>query len=522
MSRDNPVVNALANAGTYGGDALKQFLGGTLESIALGSSAYRGNLGGEIQRLIKNREDFGTLPPEVLQALGPFMLGTNFIGGNHTPVARDLAPGGPSAPYQGVQFQPAVPDLFNAQSQQGPLQIPGAIAQTEYNKFNYPEKRTIITGKNINKGYGSIGEALGAVVAHTTTGYDIIVRPDGQGYTTRPTPAIPNVPYGSKVQGSDSVPTLDPSQVNEYIKNLQQSTQQPSTALPPVPSTALPPVPITQPGIPSSAVNGTPGPRVRVNPPRPQKFSSETVLGTEPVPGTDEDIVTARVPQSGLAQKIASGESAFTTMRELLEPVVDPRTGLKGPTPISSLGRGKLAATLTGLPGGRTGQEYLIGRTSKLPGLEGDAARKLLSAIGNRSVIARQTGEVGNLAENEQKVIEEAFIPNGSDTEDSARRKVELYLQTYGRAVEALRATGNPDTAKQIWFQGAAQASGISQTTPSTGTTIPQQQNVAPGYNGAPAPSAQPPQRSQPAPSASGTSRTVKLRNGTPLTVIVH
>lgn len=455
--------------GEYAGDFLKQRLGNFLELAALGTAARGGGLGGEIQRLVLGRQN-----PEVQAGLinSPFLSGTYFAGGErdrNNPQAVDLGGGlGPSAPNPTYPFVPNLPhgpglDINSIMAMMQNGQAGGQLRPTyKFDKKGQPSlslTERSQTGQNVPV-FDTYEGAGGAEVGTTPTGQTIIKLQNGKFLLRNPPPLI-QTEFGATPQ---------------------------------------PVGPLKRPVIQRL--------------PNPKKFSSETVLGTEPVPGTGQNIPTARVPQSGLAQKIASAESAFTTMKGLLEPVVDPRTGLKGPTPISSLGRGKLAATLTGLPGGRTGQEYLIGRTSKLPGLEGDAARKLLSAIGNRSIIAKQTGEVGNLAEQEQKVIEDAFIPNGSDTEDSARRKIELYIQTFGRAVEALRATGNPDTAKEIWFQGAAQASGISQTTPSTGTTIPQQQNVAPGYNGAPS--------SQSAPAATGTNRAVKLKNGTTLNVIVH
>lgn len=124
--------------------------------------------------------------------------------------------------------------------------------------------------------------------------------------------------------------------------------------------------------------------------------------------------------------------------------------------------------------GGRFGRPSA--KSIELLAKEGNEdARAILSGGGLRAVVARMTGEVGNLNETEQKVVADAFLPNKTDTKVSAQQKRDIYFRTAKAIREGLvRGKLSPADAKALLFQGASEAAGQQLTPETTGEeTVP-------------------------------------------------
>lgn len=456
----------LSQGAEYSGDFLKQRLGNFLELAALGAAAHGGNLGGEIQRLALGRQN-----PEVQAGLinSPFLSGTYFAGGGrdrNNPQAVDLGGGlGPSAPNPTYPFVPNLPhgpglDINSIMAMMQNGQAGGQLRPTyKFDKHGQPSlslTERSQTGQNVPV-FDTYEGAGGAEVGTTPTGQTIIKLQNGKFLLRNPPPII-QTEFGATSQ------PVGPLQ-RPVIQRLPKFT-------PRTPSTNLGFTPVTDPNT-----------------------------------GVTQNIPTANVPPKDLADKVATGELLIRQFEQLRQPYRNPVTGVTEGRPIDQqdiFGRG--TAIISELPGGGSIQRGAQRMKANLGGANAGALSYLLSITGEKGKVARLQNFLGNITEAEAQTILDAYFPSGSAYR--SEQNVANFINKMSQAVELLKQTGDPDSAKALLLSGV-------NPTATTGTTIPpQQQNTAPGYNGAPA--------RQSAPAATGTSRAVKLNNGTTLNVIVH
>lgn len=185
---------------------------------------------------------------------------------------------------------------------------------------------------------------------------------------------------------------------------------------------------------------------------------------------------TARKIGASLDKQIKSLDSAVIGYQELFGDRPD------GTSPFDKLSQDEtgIEPQLRDVPiigaftrGGRFG---LPGRPSiAVLANQGDKdAGNIVSGGGLRAIIARMTGEVGNLNETEQKVVADAFLPGENDTKKRAINKREAFF-TVARAIREGLTSGqlDQDGAKSMLMAAVDQVSGAPAATSTTATTTP-------------------------------------------------
>lgn len=217
--------------------------------------------------------------------------------------------------------------------------------------------------------------------------------------------------------------------------------------------------------------------------------------GPSPIPNKNV-VVTPSPGSQSIRTQLSRIRSARAGFREVLAPLTDPKgQPLTGPNgqPVTALDV-LPGGALANIPGGMAGAAF-----SELPYVPGarvrmlskgssdpttaSAAAQLNSLIGQRANLVKALGDVGNLAEQEQKVVSDAFIPGGNDTYQSALYKSKAFdglmaqVETALDAASKGDATVTPDDLKAL-ILGAAERAGMGggaagTSTPSTPTPEP-------------------------------------------------
>lgn len=123
----------------------------------------------------------------------------------------------------------------------------------------------------------------------------------------------------------------------------------------------------------------------------------------------------------GQLGKVKAARAALS----LFDTPIDVKTGQPNPNgvkPIDTLPSGESYGGIAALPGASS----VIGTATTYKARKGDAAAAFVSAGGvGRTAIVKALGDVGNLNEQEQRIVEERLLPSKGDTRELARLKMQ-------------------------------------------------------------------------------------------------